>query len=80
MTDLKAIEARIQGAKKALAGKKQKAGADFKPADARAERKRVKRLQRRRRILLAWSQRGKKAAEGTESRAKGEPKAEAPAA
>ena len=80
MMDLKAVETKIQGAKKALADKKQKAGADMKTTDDRAERKRLKRLQRRRRAMITWSQRGKKTVDGQAAKASGESKAEAPAA
>ncbi|MBI3611256.1 MAG: hypothetical protein HY204_11235 [Nitrospirae bacterium] len=60
MTDVAALEGKIKRLKKTLSEKRQKAS-DAEPSlELRAFQKRLKRLQRRRRVLLNWMQRGTK--------------------
>lgn len=63
MTDLKQLELRIQGAKKQVQESKKQAGSPSTLPKLRQVRKRLRRLQRKRRVFLAREKRLVKKAE-----------------
>ena len=83
MAEIATLEERIKGLKKTLVEKQKKEAGPSGPIELRPFRKRLKRLQRRRRVLIAGSQRGKKAPSEKETKPAGKPaeaKPETPAA
>jgi hypothetical protein len=68
MIDVSTLEGKIQRLKKTLSEQQQKDSSPENPEGVKAFRKRLKRLQRKRRILISWMQRSVKAKEKSDDR------------
>ncbi len=71
--DIPTLEEKIKRVKKSISDKPTRTGEGPGPADFRYDRKRLKRLQRRRRVLIAMTQRGKLAKDEAEVKGAAQP-------